>query len=159
MNTKAFTLLELLIVVLIISILATISLPQYQRAVLKSKYSSLKTLTRAIFDAESRYYLTNGSYTDNLESLDIQIENNNNIFCSVEVYDNDIECYYRNNNKVIFIYLIKIGGNFGTAGSHKRCFAYSTNQNDNLNKVCQEETGHSPYNDCKKYCAYKYEEE
>ena len=156
---KGFTLLELLVVILIIGILAAIALPQYQQAVLKSEFSTLKTAARSIYEAETRYYLLYDSYTDDLESLDIEIEETGTVQCSVEVSDKDIGCYFIKNNKSIFGYLIKIGGNFGTGGYHKRCFAFSTNQNDAINKVCKTETGHNPYNNCKNYCAYKYEEE
>ena len=57
MNKKAFTLIELLVVVLIIGILAAIALPQYQKAVLKTKYTQVQILGRALQEAVNRYYL------------------------------------------------------------------------------------------------------
>ena len=66
-----FTLIELLVVVLIIGILAAIALPQYERAVLKSRYMQLVVLQSAIYRAEQVYYMANDKYTADFEELDI----------------------------------------------------------------------------------------
>ncbi len=157
-DKSGFTLIEMLVVVLIIGILAGIALPQYRQAVLKSKYSTLKIAARSIYESENRYYLVHNNYTDDLESLNIEIEDSETVLCSVEVSDKDVGCYLIQNGKSVFAYIIKIGGDFGTGGHHKRCFAFSTNKNDVLNRICKAETGHEPYNNCRSYCAYKYEE-
>ena len=73
MKNQAFTLIELLVVVLIIGILAAIAVPQYQKAVAKSRLMQSLTLARAIYEAEEIYYLSNGKYTSDITELDIDI--------------------------------------------------------------------------------------
>jgi type II secretion system protein G len=71
---KGFTLIELLVVVIIIAILAAIAVPQYQVAVLKARFSTVMSNTKAIKDAAEMYYLTYGEYpTDNIIVLDFDI--------------------------------------------------------------------------------------
>ena len=70
-NNKAFTLIELLVVVLIIGILAAVALPQYQKAVLKSRVTQVIPLIRAVADAQQVYFLANGTYADSVDELGV----------------------------------------------------------------------------------------
>ena len=53
-NKRGFTLIELLVVVLIIGILASVALPQYQLAVEKSRAAEAWVMLKAINEAEKR---------------------------------------------------------------------------------------------------------
>lgn len=70
-NHQAFTLIELLVVVLIIGILAAVALPQYQKAVEKSRLAEGITLLRSVVDAEKIFYMANNTYTTDFNDLDI----------------------------------------------------------------------------------------
>ena len=73
-NTRrGFTLIELLVVVLIIGILAAVAVPQYQRAVEKSKATEALTLLKALGKAADIYYLQNGQTPTKFEQLDISL--------------------------------------------------------------------------------------
>ena len=76
MKKHAFTLIELLVVVLIIGILAAIALPQYENAVMKTKFSTMMPLLRSLMDAQERYYLANNEYAYSLLDLDIELPGN-----------------------------------------------------------------------------------
>ena len=123
-----FTLIELLVVVLIIGILAAIALPQYQLAVGKAKFTTLKDNARAIKNALDRYYLVNSTYTTNLDDLD------------VEINSNDMYCYIFNNTSYCQKRISGVNMEFGIGlNENKYCNAFSQ-EDDIANRICKQET-------------------
>ena len=70
---SGFTLIELLIVVLIIGILSAVALPQYQKAVDKSRYATLMPVATDVKNAQEAFFMASAEYTDDLQNLDIQL--------------------------------------------------------------------------------------
>ena len=66
---QGFTLIELLVVVLIIGILASVALPQYTKAVEKSRAAEAWTTLKSIKDAANAYYLENDAWPNKFEDL------------------------------------------------------------------------------------------
>jgi len=71
---KGFTLLEIIVVVVVIGILASLTIPQYMVAVERTKSSEGVTLLDAVRGAQLRYYQTWGDYTAIPALLDYHIE-------------------------------------------------------------------------------------
>ena len=83
-DKKGFTLLELLVVVLIIGILAAIALPQYRKAVEKSKVAEALVNIKNIEDSINRLLLAETvDEINSLEQLDIEFpEVENGVYVS-----------------------------------------------------------------------------
>ncbi len=71
MTRDGFTLIELMIVVAIIGILATIAVPQYNKFVAKSKQVEAKIGLGSIYTAEKSFQTENSSFTSCLGSIGV----------------------------------------------------------------------------------------
>ena len=66
-----FTLIELLVVVLIIGILAGVALPEYRKAVIRSRMTEAVTLMDSIVKAQRRKLMQTNRYAETFEGLDV----------------------------------------------------------------------------------------
>lgn len=74
-RSKGFTLIELLVVVLIIGLLAAVALPQYNKAIMKSRITEQIALVSSIYPAVEACYLEADDPTQcTLDKLSIQAE-------------------------------------------------------------------------------------
>ena len=73
MNGNGFTLIELLVVVLIIGILAAVAVPQYQKAVEKSRAATVLPLLKAVGQAQESYKMANGEYATSFDELSVDV--------------------------------------------------------------------------------------
>ena len=70
-NNKGFTLIELLVVVLILGILAAMAMPQYFKAVERSRMTEADQLLGSIAQAQQRKYLQINKYAEKFQGLDV----------------------------------------------------------------------------------------
>lgn len=73
---KAFTLLELMIVVIIVGILATLALPRFITAANRAREAEARSILGSIRSAQLRYYLEWDAYTATIGNLDLDLTAN-----------------------------------------------------------------------------------
>ena len=155
MKNKAFTLVELLVVILVIGIIAAIAYPQYQRATYKAIDAKLRLAFHDIAKAQNFYYSITGAYgnTGDEEKIDAPypVENNRFIIgdgfsCKLASSGGPIlTCSLSNPPCLIYYYIYN---------NHINCFTYSTS-NFKADKFCQFITGQAePGSDSNSYAHY-----
>ena len=172
-NKEGFTLIELLVVVVIIGILAAIALPQYQIAVGRSKFATLKEFTRSLGEARNRYLLANSEYPKSVNDLDIDISiagtptssgswfkfsTTQNITCivwTIDDFSSAAACSKNILGKSVHYYVQKDGHSAG------ECLVYTEDKKDKASQMCAKETGKKLGYNCKdngggQYCSYHY---
>jgi len=145
---KGFTLIEMLIVVLIIGILAAIALPQYQMSVMKTRYTNLMDITKALAEAEERYYLATGFYTVDFNSLDISVKGVKEGVRTFLLDDKDnVWCYVLSTYYLACSNTSSINNGYGIyfrKGSNPsakiKCYSYGA-ADDKYAKLCNKMTG------------------
>ncbi|MBO4675360.1 MAG: prepilin-type N-terminal cleavage/methylation domain-containing protein [Elusimicrobiaceae bacterium] len=70
-NKNGFTLLEMLVVALVITVLVTIGLVEYRKAVERTRAMEAISLLRSVYHAEKIYQMTHGSFANSLYTLSI----------------------------------------------------------------------------------------
>ena len=144
---SGFTLIELLVVVLIIGILASVALPQYQKAVWRSRYTQLMLTADSIARAEEIYYVENNAYTDELDTLDIQFPgqsgstiNGGKYSCLISIYYGEITCEFEGISPKIFGYHVYLNSGRGMAGK-KYCYTARGDATSVYAQICKSLTG------------------
>ena len=116
-SLMGFTLIELLVVVLIIGILAAVALPQYQKAVEKSKATQAITLLKSVYQAAEAYQLANGNWPTDFDELSVDIPwtGNIQIFGNYPALSNDewsLQLYRPNNETYIGLIITRLSGKY-----------------------------------------------
>ncbi len=154
-SNLGFTLLELLLVVLIIGIFATIALPRYQLGRDKAEFRKYQVMVSSLKDAYYDYFMRKGKGTKNFDDLSVslpsdfiiskddnlsyQCRSNDEMFCCMSRYIYQTSAYINCGKKdlsIIYHYpLFSYKGEMSNVKGRGLCFAEIDNKR--ANRLCK----------------------
>ena len=151
-NNNAFTLIELLVVVLIIGILAAVALPQYQKAVEKSRGVQALTLINAVNQAVQVYFMANGTFPQSFDELNADMDSwtGNEQWCNlanssygvIDTRSNgdwSLQLYKTRTNN-LYLFVGRLSGKYAGAGFSKQITSNAGNNLVSDTIYCAERT-------------------
>ncbi len=72
-RSRGFTLIELMIVVIIIGVIASLAIPRFMNTTARSKQSEAQGILKQIYTQERCYYQEHGTYTIDIAALGVEI--------------------------------------------------------------------------------------
>ena len=151
-DSLAFTLIELLVVVLIIGILAAVAVPQYQKAVEKSRATQALVMLDSAYKHAVMYYMENGSYPNTFDEMGMDVPWPVTIESALKWANNgyeketrsdgtwSLQLYHANNGKLI-IFIGRVSGKYAGGGFGVEV-VNSTGQLEPKNILCTERVTH-----------------
>lgn len=88
---RAFTLVELIIVVIIIGILASIAIPQFNKTMERSRIAEASAVLGSLRGAQLRYKLENTDYATDTTKIDIDLPMYEGVANSGKFFDYDLD--------------------------------------------------------------------
>jgi len=82
-KNKGYTLTEIITVIIIIGVLASIALPSYGRFLQQRKFDEATPILMAIYEAQQVFFADNGNYTDDINNLGLGFTNAPEHFTSI----------------------------------------------------------------------------
>lgn len=73
MNKKGFTITELLVAVIIISVLASIAIPRFASVLERGRSGDGVEILTALYNAQQMHFYENGAFATNVANLDVEI--------------------------------------------------------------------------------------
>ena len=127
--------------------------------VLKSRYATIKDLTKSIYEAEERYYLLHNEYTNNFENLDIDMPENKVGTSTNSIYYYDWGyCTVSNGNDTFFAchnYMAKMRYNIHLRIGNILCISEGADLQSPQAKICSQETNNNFWT-CDSSCYWYY---
>jgi len=96
MNTRGFTLIELMIVITIIAIIASIAVTAYSNFTIRAQVGECSSLSTATKLAIGSWYMERGDWPTNQAQLGVTVPPSGNFVEEVEVIDGAIQCTFGN---------------------------------------------------------------
>ena len=109
-ENRAFTLIELIVVIVVVGVLAGLAVPRFSNTIEKSRIAEAINILATLRDAQEVYKLENSAYTATVTNLDVTIPASKNFMAPETTAGNPLAKIRRNADGYDYTLTIDIDG-------------------------------------------------